>query len=179
MTANVTNFPEPDPALSDVTDAVDAFEAAAQAAENRDRVAIAYRNQLKAELVSMLRKLGSYVNMRANGNRAIALSSGFDVAKNLSPKPPITFVEAPILSGGVNAGGLTARTKRVAGARTYQYFINDDAHGPLGEWQLFATTRSRYNFSGLASGKRYYVKVAAVGIRNQRVFSEVSSYIPQ
>ncbi len=179
MTANAEYFPTPDPALADVKAAVDTFEVAAQAAENRDRVAIAYRNELKDGLVSLLRQLGSYVNLKANGNRTIALSSGFDVAKDATPTPAITFVEAPMLLAGVNAGELEARSKQVIGARTYQYYLNDDAHLPISQWQLFPSTRTRHSFSGLASGKRYYVKVGVVGTNNQIVYSEASSYIPQ
>ncbi len=179
MTDNVNYFPSPEPALADVKAAVDTFEEAAQAAENRDRVAIAYRNEIRDGLVSMLRQLGSYVNLQANGNRTIALSSGFNVAKESPSIPPITFVETPVLTAGVNAGTLEARSKRVLGARTYLYYINDDAQLPISQWQQFTSTRSRHSFSGLAGGKRHYVKVGVIGSNNQLVFSEASSYIPQ
>lgn len=179
MGANTGYFLTPDPALADITAATDEFEKAAQAADNRDRVAIAYRNDQRDVLVALLRKLANYVNLQADGSRTIALSSGFDVAKEPSPQPPITVVDTPVLSLGVNAGELEARNKSVAGARAYQYFINSDVQVPLSQWTLYPSTRSRYSFSDLKSGQRYFVKVGVVGTNNQVVFSDAASFIAQ
>ncbi len=176
---NTTYFPAPDPSLAEITAAIEEFERAVQAAENRDRVAISYRNEQRDVLVNLLRKLGNYVNLQADGNRTIALSSGFDVAKDPSPLPSIILVETPQLSPGVNAGQIEARNKAVAGAKAYQYFIHTDVFVPVNQWQLYPSTRSRYSFTGLESGKRYYVKVGVVGVNNQLVYSEASSFITQ
>ena len=179
MTANIEYFPTPNPTLATVQTALDAMQAASLAAENRDRVAIAYRNERRDELVALLRKLGIYVNLMADGNRTIALSSGFDVTKEPTPAPPITFVEAPIVMQGTNAGELLSKVKSVDGARTYQYLITTDSQLPLTQWTSKSTTLTKYLFKGLESAKRYYLRVAVVGINEQMVYSEASTFVTQ
>lgn len=179
MTTNIQYFPTPNPTLATVQASLDELQTASLAAENRDRVAIAYRNEKKDELVALLRKLGIYVNLMADGNRIIALSSGFDVAKEPLPAPPITYVEAPVIMQGTNAGELLSKVKTVTGAKTYQYLISTDSQLPLNKWTLQPSTYTKYLFKGLESAKRYYIRVAAVGVNNQTVYSEPTSFVTQ
>jgi hypothetical protein len=179
MTANVAYFPAPTPALADVQAAADALQTATLAAQNGDRVAISNRNDKRDELVALLRRLGVYTNLMADSDRTIAMKSGFDLAKEPTPTPPITFVEAPSVSAGVNPGEIVAKAKRVDGIRSFQFLISQDDQLPVSKWEAFPTTESKRIFTGLESVKRYYVRVAAIGVGNQCVYSDASNFVTQ
>lgn len=179
MTANAEYFPEPNPPLADVKAAANELETANLAAQNMDKVAISYRNEKKDELIALLRKLGIYVNLCADSNRTIALSSGFDIRKDPQPAPPITAVEVPVITAGLNAGELDAKVKTAQGARMYQYFISADNTKPINEWIHYSSTKQKFSFTGLESATRYYVRVAAIGVNNQMVYSDSASFVTQ
>ena len=179
MTANVQYFPDPTPALADVKAAATELESANLAAQNMDKVAISYRNEKKDELIALLRKLGIYVNLCADSNRTIALSSGFDIRKEPQPAPPITGVEVPVITAGLNAGELDAKVKTTQGARMYQYFISADNTKPINEWTNYPSTKQKFSFTGLDSATRYYVRVAAIGVNDQMVYSDSASFVTQ
>jgi hypothetical protein len=179
MTTNAVHFPATNPSLTDVRAATDALQTANLAAENRDKVAIAIRNQKKAALVALLRKLGIYVNLMADGDPAIAQMSGLDLAKPKAPRPAITYVEAPVMSSGVNPGELEARVATVDDARLYMYYITKDTSLPIEQWERSESTKIKFLFQGLESATRYYTRIAAIGVNEQRVFSDVSTYVTQ
>jgi hypothetical protein len=179
ITNNVDYFPDPNPPLADVRAAATELNSANLAARNMDKVAISYRNEKKDELVALLRKLGIYVNLRADSNRTIALSSGFNIRKDSQPSPSITGVEVPVITAGLNEGELDAKVKTVAGARMYQYFISTDDSLPVSGWMSYSSTRRKFSFTGLDSATRYYVRVAAIGINNQMVYSDSASFVTQ
>ena len=179
MLKNAEYFPEPIPALADVRAAATELGLANVAAQSMDKVAISYRNEKKDELIALLRKLGVYVNLCADSNRTIALSSGFDIRKESEPSPAITSVDVPVISAGPNQGELDSKVRTVAGARMYQFFISADESKPVSEWKSYPSTKQKFSFTGLNSATRYYVRVAAVGINNQLVYSDSASFVTQ
>lgn len=60
MTGN-PNFTTPNPALTEVTDAIDALDVASQAAHDRGRQAMLARNAARAALLALMRPLAAYV----------------------------------------------------------------------------------------------------------------------
>ena len=92
MTGN-TNFPTPDPTLTVVTTARDAFVVAVPETMHRDQEKVAVRNAKRAELVSLLRQLSNYVDSNNNEDMAVLLSSGFPGQK--TPRQPIGPVATP------------------------------------------------------------------------------------
>ena len=179
MAAHAAYFPQPDPDLKIVGTAIDDLQAAALAAENRDQFAISYRNDKKAELVVLLRKLGIYVNLRADQNLTIVLASGFTPTKQREPSPAIEFVDVAYLKGGPNAGEINSSVKAVKGARMYQHLISADENLPVSQWQTASTTKTKHTFIGLNSAKRYFVRIAAIGTNNQMVYNEAASFVTQ
>ena len=83
MTGN-TSFPNPDPALAEVKAKNDLFTLAAAKAPQGGKQETANKNQLREELVSLLKRLVIYVELTCNGDETMLLSSGFDLHK----KPP-------------------------------------------------------------------------------------------
>ena len=162
MTGN-TNFPTPDPTLTVVTTARDAFVVAVHEAMHRDSEKVAVRNAKRAELVSLLRQLSNYVDSKSNEDMAVLLSSGFPAQKTpRQPVGPVATPYAPVLRQGPVTGLLKARTGKIAGANASNWRIAL-ASAPLVYVQTAQTTGARHDFPGLTPGETYIVEVNALG----------------
>ena len=78
MTGN-NNFPEPQPGLAALNDAIKAFSDALALAKSRDNVKVAIKNAAREALLLTLRKMANYCILVADGDRAKLVSSGFPV----------------------------------------------------------------------------------------------------
>src|SRR5260221_11065659 len=70
-------FANPIPALIDVQTALNDYSTALLDAGSLDRNAVAQKNQTRATLEGLLRQLGLYVMIAADGNAADLTSSGY------------------------------------------------------------------------------------------------------
>jgi hypothetical protein len=174
MTGNA-NFPKPLPTIADLTTAASDYANALSIAKTGTRTDIAVKNQERDALEALLRDLASYVNFTAKGDRAMLLSSGFDISKNGDATPVITKPESISLVNGENPGELTLSVGTVPGARAYTHEYTSDATLSEVNWQRITVTTSAYTFSGLQPGKQYFCRVAVVGTRGQMVYSDVIS----
>jgi hypothetical protein len=168
-------FPTPVPSLTDLAGAIGLFQADVLAAEGGDKLAIAERDQQRDVLVNVLHLLGNYVLFTSAGDEVKAKSSGFGIGKIPAPAPPMTTPTGLELKNGVNKGELKLRFRRVLGARSYRYDITP---GPLTQnnvWESSSGTIAKKQFSGLESGKEYYCRVVAIGIKDQEVISDAVS----
>jgi hypothetical protein len=118
------------------------------------------------------------IRFTAKGNRLIAESSGFTIAKDKTPQPPIEKPVGIELFDGPNAGEMWLVFLKVMGAKSYMYQVSLD---PLDEtkWTTVCGTTRKNLFTGLESGKKYYVRVVALGINKQVVYSDVFSRMVQ
>lgn len=178
MTANSANFPTPDPTLASVTTLATEFETAINEAEAGGSYDKSVRDSKKEELIDTMHNLGNYVLFTAKGDRLIAESSGFTIAKNPTPQPPIEKPGGLVLTDGANAGELMLLFKRVMGSRSYMYQISLDPTDET-KWVTQHGTIRKNLFTGLESGKRYYVRVVALGTNSQVVYSDVVSRVAQ
>jgi hypothetical protein len=177
MTGN-SNFSTPDPTLASVTTLANQFEQAINDAEAGGSYDKSVRDSRKEELIDTMHNLSNYVLFTAKGDRLIAESSGFTIAKDRSPQPPIEKPEGLNLTDGLNAGELLLLFLRVVGARSYSYQISLDPTDETKWLTLHGTVRKNL-FTGLESGKKYYVRVIAIGIGNQIVYSDTVSRVAQ
>lgn len=174
MTGNA-NFPTPTPTLAALQTALSDFEIALAKAKTGSELEKAIKNDKREALTDLLHSLGNYVLFTANGDRTAAVSSGFGIAKDPTPQPPITKPENVRLAEGPNAGELNVRFDRVTGARCYMIqYAEETATGPV-EWQSQTSTRSKLTLQQLQSGKKYQVRVVAVGKNEQVMYSDVVS----
>lgn len=179
MTGNA-NFPTPDPTLAVMQTALNAYSDALDAAKTGDKTDIAIKNQKKADLVDQIHLLGAYVLYTSKQDSAIAISSGFTVAKDPSPAPDITKPENFQVDNGLNSGELQVSCNAVPGARSYMYqYTSDAAVTDATQWETETGTVRKNLFYGLNSGTRYWCRVAAVGINGQVVYSEPVARIAQ
>jgi hypothetical protein len=177
MTGN-SNFSTPDPTLASVTTLANQFEQAINDAEAGGSYDKSVRDSRKEELINTMHNLSNYVLFTAKGDRLIAESSGFTIAKDPSPQPPIEKPEGLNLTDGANAGELLLLFLKVLGARSYMYQISLDPTDQT-KWVTQHGTVRKNLFTGLESGKKYYVRVVAIGTGNQIVYSDTVSRVAQ
>jgi hypothetical protein len=171
-------FTNPIPTLAVVQAAIDAYSAALVNAATSDRNAVAVKNECRATLIGLLKQLGMYVMIVANGNITDLTSSGFTLAKTPAPVY-ITAPGSPIMSIGVNAGQLKSAVPRVPGAKLYFHQITPDPLTDTSNWQSIDSSRSKNTFTSLDAGKKYWVRVVANGSGGQQAMgpAAISPYI--
>lgn len=170
------NFMTPEPGLNLVRTAINEFAVAVEAAASGDTQAKAVRDQKAAALIDLLHKLGNYVLFTAQEDAVIATSSGFHIAKTRTPQPPIS---SPVVTveNGVNSGELKLSTKKVTGAKSYNFQYTADPLTESSVWESVSGTTTKKVISGLKSGNRYWCRIAAVGSKDQITYSNVQPSI--
>lgn len=178
MTANIANFPTPDPALATVSTLAGDFEVAINNAEAGGSYDKSIRDAKKLELIDTMHCLGNYVLFVAKQDRLVAESSGFSIAKEKAPLPPIEKATGLELFDGQNAGELLLLFKKVKGAKSYLYQITLDPADETKWVTAYGTVRKKL-FTGLQSKEKYYVRVIALGTNGQVVYSDAVSRVAQ
>lgn len=162
MTDN-TDYPTPSPALAVVTTAASAFSVALAQAADGGREFTAIKNAKRAELVSLLRQLASYVAVACGDDMAKLLGSGFPVQKpTRTPVGVLPAPNTPFVRQGTRSGDLYATSQPLNGAYTYNWRVAL-ASAPTVYVQTAQTTGARKIFSGLTPGQVYVVQLNAVG----------------
>lgn len=162
MTSN-PDYVTPVPALATVTTALNAFTVALSNAADGGKEMTAIKNAKRAELVSLLRQLASYVGVTCGSDMAKLLSSGFPTQKPTpTPIGVLPAPAAPAVTLGSLSGELDAVTPPVFGAYTYNWRVAL-ATAPNVYVQQSPTTAARNTFSSLTPGLAYRVEVNAVG----------------
>jgi hypothetical protein len=162
MTGNAS-FPAPDPALADVTTALNNFITALANAADGGVTLTATKNDMRAALVALLRDLANYVQVACNGDLTVLLSSGFPIQK--PQRNPVGVLPAPVnltLNLGSLSGELDAIVPPVFGASVYNWRLTATAN-PGVVLQSAQTTGGRTTFNGLTPGVVYVAQVNAVG----------------
>ena len=170
MTGNA-NFPTPVPALAALTAAAAAFSAALIKASTGNRVDIADKNARRAELIALLRSLATYVNLTANGDRSMLISSGLELSKELEPLI-ITKPENLQVVNGISPGELVVSINAVKGAYAYLHQYTTDENMAPNSWVNNPSTSSKIVLSNLQSGTKYICRVGALGANDQLLYSD-------
>jgi transcriptional accessory protein Tex/SPT6 len=174
-----SNFPAPVPTVPDFTATVDSYDAALAAAGSNDRLAVAHKNTLKAEVAAGLRAWAMYVNTVSQGNADMIASSNFKRSKQREP----VKLAAPVIKAvmqGLNPGSLLVIVQKPKGTLSLIYQIAKDPITDTTEWDSFGDTRSKFEFTNLEQGAKYWIRVIAIGSNNQSVQSEeVAQYVMQ
>ena len=135
------------------------------AALDGSKKAIAERQKLRAEVISKLRLLGSYVEAACNGDLSVFLSSGFEAASWTrtapQPLPPPTIVR---VDQG-NSGHLLVSIKALPKARSYELrHAALEAGGTPGAWTttVVVALRQATPIDNLTPGTIYSFQVRAL-----------------
>jgi hypothetical protein len=120
----------------------------------------ATKNEIRAELIELLKQQAYYVQTACGGSLSTLLSSGYEaVSTNRTQVPLLTPLIVAIKTD--ITGQLGLRLKAVANARAYQAQYSEDGL----VWKDGGTFPStlRVAVSGLTRGRVYTVQVRAVG----------------
>lgn len=134
--------------------------------------------QAREKGIIAITKLANKVNILSNNNPNLVYELGFETTD--SNPTYQTQIDPPIhltLTESNSTGKLNASVRRMKNAKTYLIQINYDINDDSGWEQILITTRSKNTLSGLESGKRVWVRVAAVGTAGQSDWSDVASRI--
>ena len=162
-------FPDPPVTKVDFDAALDAFSKAIPAAKAGGPVDTADKNNKRAILIDMLRKLAGYVQANHGNDLASLLSTGFHAvsmnrAQSALPAPSITA----ILNG--TTGQLLPQIPPIPNANGYEprsaAIGADGIPGPWVSGGVFSNTRD-LALNGLTPGVTYIIQVRAVGGINQ------------
>lgn len=137
------------------------LETRSVAAQGGGKEATALMHQTEEELVDMLRKNARYVDTVADGDSALILNSGFNLAKQPAPAARTEFsVEL-----GEKSGSVVLRRQAVEGAKSYiwQYCTGDSPAASDTDWKIAeVTARSTLELKGLTPMMHYWFRAAVV-----------------
>jgi hypothetical protein len=178
MTGN-TNFPTPNPTLTQVTTAIselDTARAEVLALRNEAKTKTLVQNQLEDVLDTLLTRLASYVE-NTSDDPAVITSTGMNLKGAATPVGELEMPSSFTTTVGDSEGELDVSYNAVFGAHSYNLQISLQAP-PAAVWtHAKSTTKSKETLTGLVSGQRYWVRVAAVGPKGQSPWSEASTRI--
>lgn len=173
---NNAQFPNPPHALADVEILLGRYSGALSNAGKFDREKVAIKDNVKADLRLVLGDLAHYVTQIARGDRAILISSGFDLSVQRVKRP-----EAPskLEVDLAVAGQATTRLKRVSRARAYVHQYTADPLTPASVWISETTIVPEHTFTGLETGSRFWFRVIIVARDGEKVYWEPVTRIIQ
>lgn len=171
-------FPNPPLALTELKALLPEFHMALSNAEGRDKAMVSIKNDKKEAVIEKIQQVADFVTAISKGDRTIILLSGFDVtgeSRSSSPTPVVETLEVEL----GEAGEATIRSRNVKGVKSYVHQFCTEAPGPNTLWVNQYSSQGIYTFRGLASEKRHWFRVIAVGWNEQLSYSPVVSKVIQ
>ena len=170
-------FTDPPQALADLKKLLPEYPVVVANAKGRDTMAVSIKKDMKATMVSLLTVLDDYVTAKCLGNRTMLISSGFYISgeKSEVTEPTIAKLDVELGPPGI----ITTRIKRIAGARAYFHQYATEPPTSATSWHSETMLQASCTFSGLQSGKSYWLRVAILSSTGQMVYSPVESRIVQ
>jgi hypothetical protein len=172
MALLVAKYPEPIPSLATVKLALDNFINAVQAALNGGKIEIGARKAARAALLSLVRQLGTYVQLHCHESVQNIRETGFEPVKAPSSK---TDPDAPanlrLEYTGMNNGELLLKFDPVSNARNYSIQLATTPDGPWEDQDL--STATRVTITDLTAGKTYYVRACTNAAAGSSEWSSV------
>jgi hypothetical protein len=133
---------------------------------------ILIKNDFKEKLISLLTELGETVQLKAKGDEWLIVTSGYKLTKPPRKANLENPEEFKVLPGQMN-GQIILQAKRVKGAKAYLYKYT---RGPVDnntQWETITSTKRKIVISNLPLGIQFFFQMAAIGARNQIVYSAV------
>ena len=170
-------FPDPPPALAAAKKELPVFRESITKASGGDEEMRFIRKNKRAVLIGFLSELAEYVTLKANGDPAILVSSGFELNKGRGEKTMLAIKELKVTID--RTGEAVTQVKRVAGAKAYVHQYTPDPMTGDSVWINKCTTDNSYTFTDLTSKEKYWFQVIAIGLNGQEVLSPPVSRVIQ
>lgn len=179
MTDN-PNFTAPQPVLAQVTAVTDQLEAAfiaTQAARQEAKNRTSAQNQKEDAFDAAFTQLAGYVESVSGGDEAKITSAGMGVRSAQTPTGDLSAPDGLDAGVGDRDGEIDLSWDKVPRARSYTVEQSPDPP-TANSWQHAAiATKTQTTISGLASGTKYWFRVAAVGPNGQSPWSNPATRI--
>ena len=172
MTDN-PHFATPTPTVEEMNANMEEFFNALNDCKDGDRLKIAIKNQKREVVINSLHLWSAYVLSQSAGDVAIAMTSNFTIRKTTTRKPPIGKPENFSVVAGANPLDLQCRVNKVDGAHSYNFMYATEEMMASNNWQIVSSTQIKCIIPGLVSGTIYNCRVAAIGPRNQIMYSDI------
>jgi len=175
-----SSFANPTPPLATITGAVNDLNAAyttTQASKQAVKTAVADQSAKEDSLDQLISQCASYVESVAGTDETLVNSAGMDTK---APPSASTVPDAPSgleITIGDHDGELDLSWDPVSGARSYVIQQSADPPSATSWGHANTSTKSRATMGGLESGKRYWLRVAAVGAGGQSGWSDPATKI--
>lgn len=176
MTDN-PGFPDPPPAYEELKKILPGYGSILGNAKSRDLVAISLKKDTKVKVVGYMTELDAYVTEKCKGDRTMLLTSGFFISgeKNVVSEPVISKLDVELGAPGI----ITLRITRAKGTRIYFHQYATEPPTSATDWHSESSVLPHFTFSGLISGKTYWLRVAIISKSGQWIYSPVESRIVQ
>lgn len=165
-------YPDVETLLTPIRKTGKEYQEAMYAALHGDIIQISIKNDLREKLILLLRELGEWIQKKSNGDETHLLSTGFSIAK---PKEEIELAEPTefCLLPGKNNGEIIMRVKRVVGAKAYLFQYTPAPLTPESKWEVVYSTTCKKTITNLPLGVKYLFRIAAIGPRDQIVYTRI------
>jgi hypothetical protein len=168
MTEN-PSFPTPDVQLEQLKLTTDGLETRNVASQSGGKEETVLLHQAEYAWDYIMSKEGRYVERIADGDGAIILSAGFNLAKQPAPGQKSEFsVEL-----GDRSGSVVLKRQAVAGAKSYiwQHCIHSIPENEASWITAEVTSRASVEISGLTPLSKYWFRVAVVTPQGTSAYS--------
>ena len=160
---NNEKFVKPDVALIDVNATTDLLVQRSLLSLSGGREETALMHQTEAEWDDLMRKMAKYVDRIADGDGAVILNAGFNLAKQSTPgSRPEFSVEL-----GDKSGTVALRRQKFEGAKSYiwQFCVGETPSENESDWQLgAATSKVTATITGLTPLAKHWFRSYAITI---------------
>jgi hypothetical protein len=159
MTSNAA-FAKPPVALTDLAKLQATFDTAVAAALDGGTALTAAKNAARTELEAALRKTAAYVQIAADGDVALLLTSGFSATKTGRTQSKL---DIPSIVAVENEGTtkLTVRLQAIPNAKSYEVRAINGATTPAAS--VISTQARRIVVGNLTPGTTYNLSARAIG----------------
>lgn len=168
------NFAAPNPTSAELMTSADALEAAyneAQAARLVSKSKTAVQDDLSAAMNLQVGQLASYVDNASGGDAEKIESAGFAVRATPTPVGELPAPTDVQVLPSEHSGSADVSWSPLRGAKAY--VIERAPEAPSMAWGVIGTsTKSKASLNSMASGSRYWFRVAAVGAAGQSAWSD-------
>jgi uncharacterized protein YqgV (UPF0045/DUF77 family) len=172
MTGNAL-YPTPMPTLADLQTELNSLTNLQEKAVKGGVEDTLKRDQQYDKVKSMVTKLGAYVEWKADNDAVNIASAGFETKKSPHPSADLT---APLglVTKSTKSGAADLKFKKVIGRRIYVVQMCTNINTNI--WtEAGKTTKTKFSVPNLISGKQYWFRVCASGIKGDSPFSDPSA----
>ncbi len=170
LTAN-SDYPEPwavqVSTLAQLTAAYNNYQTYYHASLSHDTIKITLRNTARDTLTTELKRLVPYLELVAEGDVNILMTTGYDMRKDLAHIPSNVILPAPDdfrVIQGTKSGSLDVHVAKLAGAGSYEVQLALTDPDIESNWHhaLSSINGSHILLETLTVGQTYWVRVRAI-----------------